>query len=100
VVFGSQIEFSLYGWPLGSAIESEGLSERGYMHSAYLWLIGTLGLPLFFGLFGYLIIRRTVTWKCFFTRVFLILSSSLTFLFLTNPLCTVLMLADENKASR
>jgi hypothetical protein len=93
-VMSGHVSFFVFGWPIGSAIVTEGLSERGYMHSAYLWLVGTLGVPIFTILFFYIIARRTVTTRCFYIRLFLI-----TFLLLTNPFCTALLFANEKKLS-
>lgn len=87
--------YLLYGWPLGTAIETEALVYRGYMHSAYLWIIGTLGLPLFFILVYFIISKRIITAKCFFIKTFLVLSNSFTFFILTSPLCTALMFSNE-----
>lgn len=86
-----------FGWPIGQSISVEGLSERGYMHSAYLWLFGTLGLPVMAVVFGYVFCRTSSTRKIFFVRLFLILSNSLTFLIFTNPFSTALMFSDDTK---
>lgn len=88
------------GWPLGQLIDSEGLSVRGYMHSAYLWIIGSMGFPFALVFFSYLFLKRSYARRFFFIRAFLILSNAFTFLLLTNPLCTTMMFANEKKESR
>jgi hypothetical protein len=86
-----------FGWPIGQPILEGSLSERGYMHSAYLWLLGSLGFPVSFLFFCFLFSRKSFSRKSFFVRLFLILSSSLTFFVLTNPFVTALMFSNESK---
>ena len=85
------------GWPLGQLIDGDSLSVRGYMHSAYLWVIGTMGIPFALVLFSCLFLKRSETRRFFFIRAFLVLSNAFTFLLLTNPLCTTMMFTNENK---
>ena len=96
-VITNNIAYIFYGWPLGTSIVSESVSERGYMHSTYLWFIGTVGFPLSIFIFSFFIFKRTLSWESLFVKMFLILSNTFTFLFLTNPFCTVLMLVNENR---
>jgi len=96
-LLNSQFEYLVYGWPLGSVIESSELSDRGYMHSAYLWIIGTLGIPLSLVVFTFIVFRKVFSIHCFLVKVFLLLSNTFTFLLFTNPLGTMLLFANEKK---
>ena len=96
-LIGTTEFFWILGWPIGQAIEYEGLSDRGYMHSAYLWILGTTGVAFSIFLFIVICAKGARCRKYFFIRAFLVLANAFTFLFLTNPICTILMLADERK---
>ena len=98
-VMGSESSFIGVGWPLGQPIVADGLSERGYMHSSYLWFMGALGVPASLAFFAYVFSRSASSKRAFLVKFFLVLSNALTFLMLTNPFSTALMFANDKKTS-
>lgn len=92
--------YLFHGWPIGQPLDAETLSKRGYMHSSYLWLTGTLGLPITLLLFFKVVTKSFVTRRCFLIKLFLILANSFTFLILTNPFGTILLLCSEHAKAR
>lgn len=98
-VFSHELGYFFYGWEVGMPIQTDEVNDRGYMHSTYLWITGTLGFPLSACIFYYIVSRNTISWKCFFIRLFLVLSNAFTFFLFTNPFCTALMFANEKKKS-
>jgi hypothetical protein len=98
-LLGAHLEYLFIGWPVGQALAIETLSERGYMHSAYLWITGTFGIFL-----SSLLIFSFINWgvgtrNLYLAKLFLILSNALTFLLFTNPLCTIVLLSRVSKKS-
>lgn len=90
----------VFGWPIGQPLSTDNLSSRGYMHSSYLWLIGTLGIPATLLFFIYVSKRAIVSSTFFFLKTLILLSNAMTFLLLTNPLTTMLLMCNDDDTHR
>jgi len=83
----------LWGDQLGWVLESSDIKARGYVHANHLWLIRTLGLPIW--LFGAFLMIKNVLhggWPVLGSRSLIFVSTAFVMTLFTSPFLTMFLL--------
>lgn len=83
----------LWGDQLGWVLESSDIKARGYVHANHLWLIRTLGFPIWlFGAFLMIKNARYGDWPVLGSRSLILVSTAFVMTLFTSPFLTMFLL--------